>query len=86
MPEVARFFGIVIAMVYDDHNPPHFHAVYGKQKAVIRIEDLAVLSGRLTPRALGLVMEWAANHKEELAADWELARKSKPLAKIRPLR
>ena len=86
MPEIARFYGIVIAMFYDEHNPPHFHAIYGKYQAMIRIDDLALINGKLPPRALGLVMEWAAHHKEELAANWDLARKSNPIAKIKPLR
>ena len=86
MPEIARFYGIVIAMFYDEHNPPHFHAIYGKYQAMIRIDDLALINGKLPSRALGLVMEWAAHHKEELAANWDLARKSNPIAKIKPLR
>ena len=56
MPEISRFFGIIIAMFYDDHNPPHFHARYGSYKAAIRVEDFAVLEGYLPPRALGLVV------------------------------
>ena len=59
MPEISRFFGIVILMFYNDHSPPHFHARYGEHRATIAIEPLAVLTGLLPPRALGLVMEWA---------------------------
>ena len=66
MPEISRFYGIVIAMFYDEHNPPHFHARYGGYKAAIRIEDFTILEGMLPPRALGLVMEWVAMHKDEL--------------------
>lgn len=86
MPEISRFFGIIIAMFYDEHNPPHFHARYGEFKAAIRIEDFAVLEGYLPPRALGLVMEWADLHKQELLADWDLARRQRPLSPIEPLR
>ncbi|HJX10267.1 MAG TPA: DUF4160 domain-containing protein, partial [Candidatus Binatia bacterium] len=75
MPEISRFFGIIIAMFYDEHNPPHFHARYGEHRVEIAIDTLSVLVGRLPPRALGLVMEWAALHRAELLADWELARK-----------
>lgn len=57
MPEISRFFGIIIAMFFDDHNPPHFHARYGGYNAVIRIGDFAVMEGNLPPRALGLVIE-----------------------------
>jgi hypothetical protein len=85
MPEISRFFGIVIAMFYSDHEPPHFHARYGQDQAIIGLDSLRVLEGRLPPRALGLVMEWAAVHQAELRADWELARRQAPLRKIAPL-
>ena len=86
MPEISRFFGIIIAMFFDDHNPPHFHARYGNDNAVIKIPDLTVLEGYLQPRALGLVMEWAAIHKDELLRDWELAKDKKPLFPVEPLK
>ncbi len=85
MPEISRFFGIIIAMFYDDHNPPHFHARYGGQGASIKIDDFAVLEGGLPPRAIGLVIEWAEIHKEELLRDWRLAVENKPLVPIEPL-
>ena len=85
MPEISRFFGIVIAMFYADHEPPRFHARYGQDRAVIGMDSLSVLEGRLPPRALGLVMEWAAVHHAELRADWELAGRQAPLRKIAPL-
>lgn len=86
MPEISRFFGIIIAMFHNDHNPPHFHARYGSYKVAIRIEDFTVLEGYFPPRALGLVMEWAAIHKDELLMDWELAIERKPLSPIEPLK
>jgi len=86
MPEISRFFGIIIAIFYDEHNPPHFHARYGEFKAAIKIEDFSVLEGKLPPRALGLVIEWASLHKDELLQDWELARQQNPLKKIEPLK
>ncbi len=85
MPEISRFLGIVIAMYYNDHAPPHFHARYGAAKAEIDIQTLSVLAGRLTPRALGLVIEWASQHQDELMADWELARQQQALKRIEPL-
>ena len=85
MPEISRFFGIIILMHYNDHPPPHFHARYGELKAIIDIETLTVLHGRLTPRALGLVVEWAALHQTELLADWERAREQEQLVRIKPL-
>lgn len=66
MPEISRFFGIVIKMFFDDHNPPHFHAEYGGDLALIDIRSLAVFSGRLPPRVTGLVIEWATLHQREL--------------------
>lgn len=85
MPEISRFFGIIIAMYYDDHQPPHFHVRYGDEKAIVSIDTLAMLAGRLTPRAMGLVTEWAARHQAELREDWNLARQQAPLKKIAPL-
>ncbi len=85
MPEICRFFGIVIAVFYNEHNPPHFHARYGEYKAAIDIETLRILEGSLPPRVLGLDVEWASQHKDELMQDWELAGKELPPAKIEPL-
>ena len=73
MPVISRFFGIVIRIHFREHAPPHFHAEYGDQAASIAIHDFAVLEGRLHPRVLGLVMEWAALHKAELLVDWQRA-------------
>ncbi|MDE0269014.1 MAG: DUF4160 domain-containing protein [Acidimicrobiaceae bacterium] len=66
MPELSRFYGIVIYMYYGDHSPPHFHARYGDQEAVLGIDGLAVIRGRLPPWANGLVVEWAIQHRTEL--------------------
>ena len=85
MLEIARFYGIIIAMFYGGHPPPHFHARYGSHKIVIKIQDFPVLEGSLPPRALGLVMEWTAFHKDELARNWDLLQAGQPLKKIAPL-
>ena len=85
MPEISRFFGIVIAMYYDDHNPPHFHARYGEHKVSVRINDFMVLDGSMPPRVMGLVIEWASLRRAELMADWERAKANQPLAEIKPL-
>jgi hypothetical protein len=85
MPEISRFFGAVIAMQYNDHAPPHFHVRYGGQKAIVGIESLAVLAGRLPPRMLGLVVEWASLHREELLENWRLARQEAALNQVAPL-
>ncbi|MFH1086272.1 MAG: DUF4160 domain-containing protein [Chloroflexota bacterium] len=84
-PEISRFFGIIIAMFYDEHNPPHFHARYGEWQMVLEINSLRVLEGRLPPRALGLVIEWAAQHQEALMRNWQLARENQPTEQIAPL-
>jgi Domain of unknown function (DUF4160) len=85
LPEISRFLGIVIAMFYNDHNPPHFHARYGDHMAVIAIETGEIIEGRLPPRVLGLVQEWREYHKNELTEDWNLARERKTLKEIQPL-
>ncbi len=85
MPELSRFFGITIFMFYEDHAPPHFHARYGEFEALIRIADFAILDGKLPVRALGLVVEWASLHQEELLENWKRAQSGEPIAKISPL-
>lgn len=85
MPEISRFLGIVIAMYYADHNPPHFHAKYGEHEALIDIETGALLDGTLPKRALALVLEWHTMHREDLRKEWALAEARKPLFSIEPL-
>jgi hypothetical protein len=72
-------------MNYNDHAPPHFHVRYGGQKALISIQTLTLLQGRLPPRVFGLVMEWASLHQAELVRNWDLARQQARLQKIEPL-
>ena len=86
MPEVSRFYGIVIRLHFDDHPPPHFHAEYGDDEALITIGTLAVISGHLPGRALGLVVEWASLHQDELSRLWSQAQNKERLAKITPLK
>jgi hypothetical protein len=85
MPELARFYGIVIQMYFGDHPPPHFHAIYGDSKAVVDIESLALIEGQLPPRARGLVIEWATIHQEELRAAFQKAASLEAPDKIDPL-
>lgn len=85
MPEISRFLGIVIAIYYNDHAPPHFHAQYGEHKVKIGISDGHILAGQLPRRAEKLVFEWLDLHRAELMQDWELAEQRKPLFKIEPL-
>ena len=85
MPELSRFFGIIIAMYYNDHAPPHFHAKYGSDQASIRIDTGAIVDGVLGPRVARLVEEWRALHQAELLDDWSRAQTRQPLNRIDPL-
>ncbi len=85
MPEISRFFGIVVRMFFNDHNPPHFHAFYAEDEALININTASLFAGGLPPRAFGLVIEWTTLHQQELLDDWQKAREMKPLVKIEPL-
>ena len=85
MPEVSRFYGLVIRMYFNDHAPPHFHVEYGSFEAVFDIRSLAILGGQLPARARGLAVEWASIHAEELLENWERARHLEPLNRIEPL-
>lgn len=85
MPEISRFFGIIVTMYYNDHLPPHFHVRYNQQKALVSINTLEIIAGKLTSRAIKLVTEWASLHQTELMQNWELAQTNQPLNKIIPL-
>jgi hypothetical protein len=85
MPEISRFFGIIIRMYFGDHNPPHFHAIYQNFTAEYNINTLIVIRGELPPRAHALVLEWASLHREELLEDWRLASEMLEVKKIDPL-
>ena len=84
MPEISRFLGIVIYMLYDDHPRPHFHAEYGEYKISVEI-NTGVVEGRFPRRALNAVMDWHELHRDELLEDWQLAEQHQPLRKIPPL-
>jgi hypothetical protein len=85
MPIVSRFFGIAIAFYWEDHLPPHFHAKYSGDEAMIDIRTGAALRGSLPRRALSLVEEWRMMHTDELLDNWERARRRRPLTYIAPL-
>ena len=85
MPEISRFFGIIIRMFFDEHNPPHIHAEYQGHKAVFDLKG-NVAKGDLGSRtAVRLVREWVDLHVEDLVEDWELAQAGKELKKVAPL-
>lgn len=83
MPEISRFYGIVIKMYFlgNEHNPPHIHAIYNKEIALIDIQTLNVIEGNLPQRVLKLVKEWIKIHKQEIKKMWI----SQNLKKIEPL-
>ena len=85
MPELCRFYGIIIRIYFDDHAPPHFHATYGQEEAVVGIDSLTVLQGRLPRRAIGLVVEWASLYQDELRQAWIRAKRLESPGKIAPL-
>lgn len=85
MPEISRFYGIVIRMYFGDHLPPHFHAEYSGQEALIDITQPAIYAGKLPHRATAMVLEWAALHRDELLNVWNQAQNLQPLDKIDPL-
>jgi hypothetical protein len=85
MPEISRFFGIVISMYYKEHAPAHFHAKYAGQRAAFSIQDLQIIEGSLPRRAVSLVLEWAFQHREELTENWRRVEQREELLKIDPL-
>ena len=85
MPEVSRFYGIVIQIYYGDHPPPHFHALYSGAVAKIAIETLQVIDGSIPKRALALVLDWASIHQQELLEAFNRAAALQAPGKIAPL-
>jgi len=85
MPELSRFLGMVISIYFDDHNPPHFHVEYNDNEALISIDDLSVMKGNLPPRVMGLAIEWARLHQDELLENWNMVKDSGNFNKIAPL-
>lgn len=86
MPTICTFRGIRIYINYRDHMPPHFHAEYGNDEVVVRIEDIEVDSGTIPHKQLKMLLGWAALHQEELMENWNLARDHGKLFEIAPLR
>ncbi len=87
MPELARFYGIVIKMIFNDngqHNKPHFHVYYGEYEASVGI-DGELLAGSLPVKQLRLVQAWATIHEEELYQAWNSAVRGEAFGKIAPL-
>ena len=85
MPEICRFLGIIIYMYFNEHNPPHFHAVYNEHRASIAIETLGIVEGKLPSRVLSLVVEWAQENKQELFENWNALKSTGKFKKLKPL-
>jgi hypothetical protein len=86
VPTISVFYGVVIQMFWSEHGVPHFHALYAEHEAVIDIGELRVLRGGLPRRAMALVLEWAAEHRDELMENWNLCRSMQAPRQIEPLR
>jgi hypothetical protein len=85
MATISMFFGIAIRMYFDEHAPPHFHAYYAEHAAIIEIGSLRVWRGRLPRRAMAMVLEWAAEHRDQLMENWRLAEAHQTPRRIDPL-
>lgn len=86
MPAISRFLGITIAMFFDDHDPPHFHARHADGSAKVRIDTLELIVSTLPLRQERFVLAWAELHQQELVENWSLARAGETLKEIEPLR
>ena len=84
MPEISKFYGIIIYMYIDDHNPPLFHVWYDDYQAEITIKE-GIVRGEMPRRALRLVFEWLDLHRDELLENWERLSNSEAAKKIAPL-
>ena len=89
MPEIARFFGIIICMFAEpdiQHHRPHFHAYYQDDVAVYAVDSIELLAGTLPRRHQRFVEAWAELHQEELLEDWNRLQSGQAPFKIEPLR
>jgi Domain of unknown function (DUF4160) len=86
MPRISFFYGIYIYMYWNEHNPPHFHAIYGEYEAEILITPFGIRKGALPPKALALVAEWVVIHAKELLENWDAGRNNGDFKTIEPLK
>jgi len=89
MPELSRFFGIIIRMYWETdapHHNPHFHAYYQDDVAVLTIDPVELIAGSLPRRQQRLVEAWAELHQQELLVDWDLLQSGQRPQPIEPLR
>ena len=88
MPEICRFFGIIIRMYAEPrvpHHRPHFHAYYQENVGVYAVDTIELIAGQLPRRQHRLVAAWAELHQRELLADWERLQSGQIPFKIDPL-
>lgn len=85
MPEISRFFGIIIRMFFDDHLPPHLHADYTGRQALVAFDPIRVIESDLPQRALSMVLEWTALHQPELLENWRRLHSNQPPTTVPPL-
>jgi hypothetical protein len=85
MPELSRFYGIIIRMFYGDQLPPRFHAIHEGEECQVNINTLEAIDGFIGRRAEALVYQWAATHRDELRQAWTMARRHQAPVKIQPL-
>lgn len=85
MPTISQFFGIIIQMFWNDHAPPHFHCQYGDYEAIVNIQTLELMEGKMPRRAQNLILDWAELHQEELLEDWKLCEAKQQPKPIAPL-
>ncbi len=85
MPVISQFYGVIIRMFYNDHIPPHFHAVYGEYELIVSIAPIRIIEGQAPTRVRSMVLEWVAIHQQELMDDWNLCRIAQPPLPIEPL-
>lgn len=85
MPIISTFFGIVVRVFHEDHEPPHVHVQYGEYKAVVQIATGRVLAGRLPPRVKRILLEWLRLRRVEVMRTWIIARDQRIPPRVRPL-
>lgn len=85
MPRISYFLGISIYMYYDEHNPPHFHAVYNEHGGIINIKEKTLMKGELPKKVLSLILEWTEKYEKDLLEDWDRAVDFEELLPIPPL-
>lgn len=85
MPSISQFYGILIRMFYNDHAPPHFHAVYGEYELIVGIAPITIIQGKAPNRVRSMVLEWTALHQQELLENWKYCQDSQSPLPIEPL-